>query len=75
MMEVPAERATEVPEQQAEVDPEQQAERALEQQAELRSTKEETRIPPQSTGVDPMATPGGSGRHRRFKKLNRQTKL
>ena len=63
---VPAGRATEVPEQQVEAD--------LEQQAEPRPTEEESRIPPQSTGVDPAAAPGGSGWHRRFKKLNRQTK-
>lgn len=65
-MEVPAGRATELPEQQAEADPKQQA--------EPRSTEEEHRIPLESTGVDPAAAPEGSGRHRRFKKLNRQTK-
>jgi len=64
--ETPAGRATEVPEQQTEVD--------LEQQVEPRPTEEELRIPPSSIGVDPMATPGGSGQHRRFKKLKRQTK-
>ena len=63
-----------VPKQQAEANLEQQAERAPERQAEQRSTMEEPRPPPWSTGVDPMATPGGSGRHRRFKKLNQQTK-
>ena len=73
-MEVPVGRATEVPEQQAEADPEQQAERAPEQQAEPRPTEEEPRIPLLSMGVDPAATPGGLGRHCRFKKLNRQTK-
>jgi len=65
-MEVPAGRATEVPEQQVEAN--------LEQQAEQRSTEEEPRIPPQSMRMGPAAAPGGSGRHRRFKKLNRQTK-
>ena len=60
--------------QLAEANPEQQAERALEHQAEQRSTMEEPRPPLQSMGVNPMATPRGSGRHRRFKKLNRQTK-
>ena len=64
--EIPTGRATEVPEQQMEA--------ALEQQAEPRPTKEEPRIPPPSTGVDPVVAPGGSGRHRRFKKLNCQTK-
>ena len=71
---VPTERATEVPEQQTEVNPEQQAETALERRAEQTSTKEELRPPSQSLGVDSTAAPGGSGRHRRFKKLNRQTK-
>ena len=73
-MEVPTGRATKVPGQRAEPNLEQQAERAPEQQAELRSTEEEPRIPPLSMGVDPAAAPGGSGRHSRFKKLNRQTK-
>lgn len=31
--------------------------------------------PPQDIGVDPKATARGSGRHHRFKKLYRQTKL
>ena len=66
MSEIPAGQATEVPEQQTDADPEQQA--------KPRPTEEELRIPPPSTGVDPAAAPGGSGRHRRFKKLNRQTK-
>ena len=52
----------------------QQTTEALEQQTEPRPTEEEPRIPPPSTGVDPTAAPGGSGRHRQFKKLNRQTK-
>ena len=65
--EIPTGRATEVPEQQMEKDPEQQA--------EPRPTEEEPRIPLPSTGVDPAAAPRGSGQHRRFKKLNRQTKL
>ena len=64
--ESPAERATEIPEQRTAA--------ALEQQAEPRPTKEEPRIPPPSIEVDPTAVPGGSGWHRRFKKLNRQTK-
>jgi hypothetical protein len=55
--------------------PEQQAERAPERQSEQRSTVEESRPPPQSTGVDPTAAPGGSGKHRQFKKLSHQTKL
>ena len=66
MLEITTGRATEIPEQQTAVAPEQQA--------EPRPTEEEPRIPPPSTGVDPIATLGGSGRHRRFKKLNRQTK-
>ena len=73
-MGVPMGQAMGVPEQQAEANTEQQAERAPERQAEQRSTKE-PRPPPQSTGVDPKATPGGSSRHRRFKKLNLQPKL
>ena len=64
--EIPAERSTEILEQQTTAAPEQQAEPRL--------TEEEPRIPPPSTGVDPTAAPGGSGRHRQFKKLNRQTK-
>ena len=63
-----------VPEQQAMGVPNRQAEEVLEQQAEQRPTVEEAGPPPQSTEVDPTATPGGSGRHRRFKKLYRQTK-
>ena len=73
-MGVPTGQAMGVPEQQAEANPEQQVERAPEQQAEQRSIVEEPRPPPQSTGVDSMVVPRGSGRHRRFKKLNRQTK-
>ena len=72
--EVPAQQMTGVPEQQVEGKLEQQAERALEHQAEQRLTMAEPRPPPQNMGVDPMAAPGGSDRHRRFKKLNRQTK-
>ena len=66
MLEIPAERATETLEQQTTA--------ALEQQAKPRPTEEEPRIPPPSIGVDPAAAPEGSGQHRRFKKLNRQTK-
>ena len=64
----------EAPEQQAMGVPEQQAEEVLEQQAEQRPTVEEVGPPPRSTGVDPMAMPGGSSTKRRFKKLYRQTK-
>ncbi|XP_066365278.1 uncharacterized protein [Miscanthus floridulus] len=64
--EIPTGQAMEVPEQQTEADPERQAKPRL--------TEEEPRIPPPSTGVDPVATPGGLGRHRWFKKLNHQTK-
>ena len=64
--EVPSERTTAVPEQPTEADPGPQAQQRL--------TEEEPRVPPQSMRVDPTTTPRGSGRHRRFKKLNRQTK-
>ena len=64
--EIPVEQATEILEQQTVAAPEQQA--------EPRPTEEELRIPPPSTGVNPVATPGGSVQHCRFKKLNRQTK-
>ena len=64
--EIPAMRAMEILGQQTKATPEQQTEPT--------PTKEEPRIPSPSTGVDPTAAPGGSGRHRRFKKLNRQTK-
>ena len=64
--EIPAEWATEILEQQTVAAPKQQV--------EPRPTEEEPRIPPPSTGVDPAAVLGGSGRRRRFKKLNRQTK-
>jgi len=72
--EVPAQQTTGVPTEQAMGIPEQQAERSPERQSEQRSTVEEPRPPPQSTGVDPMAAPGGPGRHRRFKKLSQWTK-
>ena len=65
----------EVPEQQTEINPERRAEETPEQQAEQRPTFEERRPAPLSTGVDHPAVPGGSGRHRRFKKVHRQTKL
>ena len=66
MSKILTERAMKILEQQAAV--------ASEQQVEPRPTEEELRIPPPSTEVNPTATPGGLGRHRRFKKLNRQTK-
>ena len=72
--EIPAEQATGFPEQQVEINLERWAEETPEQQAKQRPTVEESRPPPHSMGVDPTATPGGSGRHRRFKKLHRQTK-
>ena len=72
--EIPTGQATGIPELQPPIDPERQADEAPEQQAERRPTVEETRPPPQSTGVDPIDAPEGSGRHRQFKKLHRQTK-
>ena len=72
--EIPAEQATGAPEQQMEINPKRRAEETPEQQAEQRPTLEETRPPPSSTGVDPTTAPGGSGRHRRFKKVHRQIK-
>ena len=63
-----------VPEQQATGVPEQQAEEVPERRAEQRPTMEEAGPPPQSTEANPIATPGGLGRHRQFKKLYRQTK-
>ena len=64
--EVPEHQATEVPAGQATGVPEQQVEQRL--------SVEEARPLPQDKGVDPTATPRGSGRHRRSKKLHRQTK-
>ena len=65
---IPAEQATRVPEQQVEVNPVLRVEETPEQQAEQRPTVEEDRPPPESTGVDPTATPRGLNRPRRFKK-------
>ena len=72
--EVPEQWAMGVLEQQTEITLERQAERVLERQAEERPTVEKAGPPPQSTGVDPMAMPGGSSRPCLFKKLYRQTK-
>ena len=69
-----AKRDKEVPGQRARGVPAQQATGVPERRMEQRSTVEEEGPPPQDAGVDPKATAGGSGRHRRFKKLYRQTK-
>ena len=69
-----AKRGEEVPEQRARGVLAQQATGVPERRMEQRSTVEEEGPPPQDAGVDPKATAGGSGRHRRFKKLYRQTK-
>jgi len=71
---IPVEQATGVPEQQAEVNPVLWVDETPEQWVELRPTVEEDRPPPKSTGVDPIATHGGSNMPRRFKKVHRQTK-
>ena len=72
--EIPAQQTTEVPSGRTTVVPEQPTEVDPGPQAEQRPIEEEPRVPPQSTRVNSAAAPGGSGRHRRFKKLNRQTK-
>ena len=64
----------EVPEHQATEVPARQATGVPEQQTKQRPTMEEARPLPQDKGVDPAAALGGSGRHRQFKKLHRQTK-
>ena len=43
-----------------------------EQQVEERPTVEAMRPPPQGTRVDPRATPRGSGRYHRFRKVYRE---
>ena len=72
--EIPVQRTIEVPSERTTVVPEQPTKANLGPQAQQRPTEEEPRVPPQSTRVDPTAALGGSGRHRWFKKLNRQTK-
>ena len=71
---VPTQQAMEAPKQQVIGVLEQQVEEVPERQAEQRPTMEEMGPPPQSMEVDPMATPGCSSRHHRFKKLFRQNK-
>ena len=71
----PVVQTTRVPEQQREVNPERRVERILEHQIEKRSAAEEQERSSQNTRVERTAAPRGSGRHRRFKKLNWQTKL
>ena len=72
--EVLAVQTTGVLEQQTGATSEQHVERAPEHQMDRRSSLEEREPPQQSTKADHTATPGGSGRYRRFKKLNRKTK-
>ena len=69
--EVPVARTTKVPEQQEGVTAEQHTEGAPGHQAERHSVVEEQES---SHQADQAAAPGGSGRHRRFKKFNRKTK-
>jgi len=80
--EIPAQPTTEVsavwttgvPEQQIGVTSEQHVERAPEHQMDRRSSLEEREPPQQSTEANHVAAPRGSGRYRRFKKLNRKAK-
>ena len=72
--EIPMQQRTEVPSGRTMAVPEQPTEADPGPQAEQRPTEEEPRVPLQNTRVDPTAAPEGLGRHRRFKKLNRQTK-
>jgi len=71
---VPAGQVMGAPEQQAEVNPDPRAEEVLEWHAEQGPTVGEASPPPQNTAVDPITAPSGSGRHRRFKRVFRQTK-
>ena len=69
--EVPAAQTTKVPEQQEGITAEQHTEGAPGHQAERHPAIEEQES---SHQADQVAAPGGSGRHRRFKKFNRKTK-
>ena len=71
MMEVPAVQTTKVPEQQEGITAEQHTEGAPGHQAERQPAAEEQES---SHQADQAAVPGGSGRHRWFKKFNRKTK-
>jgi len=73
-IENPTERATVIPEQHTEANQEGRAEENPKQQAEQRPNLEEMRPLPPSMRIDPIAMPGGSSGHRRFKKVHRQTK-
>ena len=70
-MEVPVAQTTKVPEQQEGITAEPHTEAAPGHQAERHSVVEEQES---SHQADQTAAPGGSGRHRRFKKFNRKTK-
>ena len=72
---VPKQQARGVLERQVERVSEWQTKRVLEQQAERRPMVEKVGPPPQSTGVDPTAVPGGSSRQRRFKKVYQQADM
>ena len=69
--EVPAAQTTKVPEQQEGITAEQHTEGAPGHQAERHSVVEEQES---SHQADQATAPGGSGRHRRFKKFNQKTK-
>ena len=70
-MEVPVMQTTEVPEQQEGITTEQHTEGAPGHQEEQHPAAEEQES---SHQADQAAAPGGSGRHRRFKKISRKTK-
>ena len=70
----PAMQMTGGPEQQGGITAEQHIEGAPGHQAEQQSVVEEQEPPHQSNEANQAAAPGGSGRHRRFKKLNQKTK-
>ena len=69
--EVPAAQTMKVPEQQEGITIELRIEAAPGHQAERHPVVEEQES---SHQADQAAAPGGSGRHRRFKKFNRKTK-
>ena len=71
MTEVPAVQTAGVPQQQGGITAEQHTEEASGHQAEQQPSIEEQEL---SRQADRAVVPGGSGRHRRFKKLNRKTK-
>ena len=69
--EIPAAQTTKVPEQQEGIAAEQHTEAAPGHQAERHSVVEEQESSHQAKQA---AAPGGSSRHRRFKKFNQKTK-